>query len=436
MLHFSVPYARASLQSTLRNAPGSSSTMPTKFCSAETAERMAIAAWHHAQQILLDGDEEGSKTKSLSAASDRFRSAIGVGCTAALSTSYDRRGENHGFISICRVVADEHEGPADDSQIVQSFRRHCATYHVKLDKTSGRTRQDEDRVMSEHLVYFLGKSTGVDPDGVQALGETLLYQRSPHDDVQLVLPTLTDDPSFEDTSPYDALEQLCRGRVTNPASVLFMPGTCGQIPVNATVAMPFQAIVLPGSFNPLHKGHVELAQAAQRVMKSKTGVEWPVVFEIAVANADKGSIAADVVRARVDQFVNSATAAHGLWSVAVTNSTLFSQKASLMKNCIFVIGADTAVRLVDKKYYDMDEHKMILVLDQIARDGCSFIVAGRFDDKVTQRFISAEEVVAESIPKIFRHLFVPLDEATFRNDLSSTQLRKKLLETGHEPLKS
>ena len=91
-----------------------------------------------------------------------------------------------------------------------------------------------------------------------------------------------------------------------------------------------------------------------------------------------------------------------------------------------VIGADTAARIVDKKYYDMDEHKMVLALDHIARHECSFVVAGRYDNKVENRFITAEEVLDKYVPPVLRSLFVPLPESAFRNDISSTKIRLQM----------
>ncbi|KAG3112871.1 hypothetical protein PI125_g7835, partial [Phytophthora idaei] len=143
-------------------------------------------------------------------------------------------------------------------------------------------------------------------------------------------------------------------------------------------------------------------------------------------NADKGAIESSTISTRVAQFAGCNTSGLGAWPVLVTNATLFGQKAELLPGCAFIIGADTAVRIVDKKYYDMDEHKMVLALDHIARNECSFVVAGRFDNKVENRFISADEVLDKYVPPVFRYLFVPLPESAFRNDISSTEIHQQM----------
>ena len=48
---------------------------------------------------------------------------------------------------------------------------------------------------------------------------------------------------------------------------------------------PVSGGILSGSFNPLHEGHEEMAQASSRMLGK------PVVYELSVANADKPPLA-------------------------------------------------------------------------------------------------------------------------------------------------
>lgn len=273
---------------------------------------------------------------------------------------------------------------------------------------------EEDRIVSHWLVYVLAKAVDVDPAATRALHDALLADQ--HEEDKLTALTQPD----ENFSSQDPLLAICAGSATQPTSVAFLSEDADSA-VIAVENLDFRGVVLSGSFNPLHQGHVDLALAAQRLVRARSGADLPIAFEIAVANADKGAIAPSTVLQRVAQFTGSGNL--GKWPVLVTNATLFSQKASLLNGCAFVIGADTAVRIVDKKYYDNDEHRMVLTLQQIAVSGCFFVVAGRFDDKVANRYISAEEVLRDSIPTVLKELFVPLSESNFRSDLSSTQIR-------------
>ena len=63
-------------------------------------------------------------------------------------------------------------------------------------------------------------------------------------------------------------------------------------------------------------------------------------------------------------------------NLLITSAPLFSEKANLFPNSTFVIGYDTAVRLIDRKYYNDDEIAMYRALETIDYHNCSFLVAG------------------------------------------------------------
>jgi hypothetical protein len=161
-------------------------------------------------------------------------------------------------------------------------------------------------------------------------------------------------------------------------------------------------LLMPGSFNPLHVGHCELLVSAA----CHAGVEG--AFELTIANADKPPLAGEEVRRRANQFLGRAP----LW---VTRAATFIEKARLFPGCIFVVGADTAERIIQARFYGGSDLAMAAALNELRDQGCRFLVAGRAD--ATGRFISVEEV---PIPAEFRDLFVGLP---FRRDISATQLR-------------
>ena len=83
----------------------------------------------------------------------------------------------------------------------------------------------------------------------------------------------------------------------------------------------------------------------------------------------------------------------------------------------FRIGWDTAVRLVEPRYYGGDEAGMVRALAAIRHLGCRFLVAGRVHDGI---FALPAEV---RVPEGLEDLVSPIPEAAFRCDLSSTELR-------------
>ncbi len=183
-------------------------------------------------------------------------------------------------------------------------------------------------------------------------------------------------------------------------------------------AGPPPLAVLPGSFNPLHHGHLGLAAAAERAL----GVA--VEFELSVTNADKPELAADEVERRVRQFAGRA-------AVWVTRAWAFEQKAAAFPGAAFVVGWDTAVRLVDPRYYAADDARRDASLRALLDAGCRVVVGGRVDAAGAFRVWAGDGLAAE-----YRRLFVPLTEADFRADVSSTALRATRLVPPPTPVPS
>lgn len=168
---------------------------------------------------------------------------------------------------------------------------------------------------------------------------------------------------------------------------------------------PPPAAVLPGSFNPLHHGHTTLAAVAA----GRLGV--PVAFELSIANVDKPELAAEEVARRVAQFA-------GVGPVWVTRAATFAEKADLFPGTAFVVGFDTAIRLIDPRYYGGAPARRDAALRQLAGRGCRVVVGGRVDSAGAFRTWGGEGLADE-----FAGLFLPLSEADFRVDVSSTGLR-------------
>lgn len=163
--------------------------------------------------------------------------------------------------------------------------------------------------------------------------------------------------------------------------------------------------VFPGSFNPLHRGHLALKVAAERFLGRK------IVFELSVSNAEKPMVAQEELRSRIQQF-----AGH---EFALTNSPFFRDKAALFPRSWFVVGIDTAQRIVDPGWYENSEQKLIECFRTFRLNGHRFLVGGRIDH--TGFFCQATSLV---VPESYRDLFVALPESEFREDISSTQIRE------------
>jgi hypothetical protein len=284
---------------------------------------------------------------------------VGVGCTASLATDRPKRGDHRFHVAIRR--GEDGSG-----------------YSLTLAK-GARDREGEEAVLVAVLLNALAEAFGVPGRLPLALlpGEELSEERLP---------------------AADALSAFLRGEV---AAVCVEPD--GRMRADA----PRPALLVPGAFNPAHEGHRRMGATAARLAGAG------VAFEMSVVNVDKPPLAAEEVRRRPAQFAWHAP----LW---LTRAPTFVEKAALFPGATFVVGADTAARIVAPRYYQDSAERLGAALAAIRGHGCSFLVAGRTDG--TGRFLTVADL---SIPAGHGDLFRAIAGTEFRLDLSSTQLRER-----------
>ena len=162
-------------------------------------------------------------------------------------------------------------------------------------------------------------------------------------------------------------------------------------------------LIFPGSFNPLHEGHIKMKELAEK----KTGMH--TTFEICANNADKPPLTFYEIKRTIDQFQNDES-----WML--TSAGRFSEKAEMFPNSVFIIGADTLMRVFDEKFYDSYKD-MMSHIQRFNDHNINFLVFGR---KINKKFISLNNL---KVPEIIVDRCTGIDEEMFRDDISSTEIR-------------
>lgn len=314
---------------------------PAQACSVETAVAMARRARARAAMFAAPGALR-----------------VGLGATAGLVTDRPRQGEHR-----CHIAVATDAGTDVHSIVLEKGRRD---------------RPAEEDLVARAIVLCLAGGCGIGAPSPSVLLEA------------------NERYMKEEVAASDPIDRLVAGSVDR---VTAWPD--GQL----VVSSPAPSVVLPGSFDPLHAGHLLLARVAEDMLQA------PVAMEISVINVDKPPLAADEVRMRLTQFAWRAR-------VELTRAPTFLEKSRLFPGAAFVVGADTAERLVASRYYGDDEARMAVALQEIADGGCRFLVAARADGAGRARALA--DVV---VPARFAHLFTPIPESLFRLDVSSSAIR-------------
>jgi hypothetical protein len=316
---------------------------PPQASSADTAIAMARTARTRAASLAPAGAD-----------------LVGLGATAALVSDRPRRGEHRFHIAFANAA-----GIA-----------HCTGVLAK----GRRDRAAEEDLVSRAIVLWLARACGVAAPSPQSL--------------------LDADEHYAETAVAagDAIDRLLAGEHDR---VTVQPD--GKMMLSA----PQPSVLFPGSFNPIHEGHVLLARVAEELRQQ------PLAFEISVTNVDKPPLAGETVRHRLGQFA---------WKspVELTRAPTFVEKSRLFPGTTFVVGVDTAERLFGPKYYGDDEGRMHAALEEIANARGSFLVAVRVDAAGRLRALSDIPV-----PRRYSDLFTEIPEHRFRSDTSSSEIRAR-----------
>lgn len=287
--------------------------------------------------------------------------AIGLGCTAALATDRERRG-------------------GDRAHLAMRTPQHYHVTAIEFDGSGGRDRLAQEEVLSSVIVQQLALGCGCErASGIELPAWARVEEQS--------LPA------------HSSLERFLRkedGRLE-----IDLEGNEVEVALSSQ-----DRVLLSGSFNPLHSGHRHLLAAAQRISGREPALE------LSITNVDKAELG-------YGELIERVVPLQGEFPLAITRAPTFVEKSRLFPGIWFVIGYDTARRLVEPDYYEGSAEAMVRALEEIGAAGCRFLVAGRIEDGL---FRTLDDIV---LPVgIDPDLLQAVPENEFRNDASSTQIRQ------------
>ena len=393
VLQLNGPYAQEATLKYIENPVES-------FVSLEAANELAITSLKECREIM---------TKSKKSIYDLacLNNCYGVGVSAALATKRWLKGDHRIHI----VVTSDTSRFMFSVNLYKGFPPDPETPEKIF-----RSRTEEDELCGKLVIFIIAYICKV-------VTKEFFFESLYKDNFL----NISDTFKFYEDVFNNPIERLLKSvypqfgnREETVNSILCLPNQDKSFTflINSSLK---NAVILPGSFNPLHKGHIAALQT------SCDSNDSDGVYELCIINIDKPSLTSVEIEKRLEQFKFPNTI-----PVVLTNAPLFVDKAKLFPSNSYAIGIDLVIRLINSKYSEDDEDLMIENILEMTMKGTKFYVSSRTYGKANipddfpikmkdDELISLKDVMP-FVPSILRKYFIenPFNEY---QDLSSFELR-------------
>ena len=175
----------------------------------------------------------------------------------------------------------------------------------------------------------------------------------------------------------------------------------------ATLTESARWAIMPGAYNPPHEGHFGTAK--------QVGEDYgnQVVFEVTAEPPHKDALS-------VQDLLKRAKLLQGYDRIFTRKVPFYIDKARAFPGCPLVMGADAMVRMLDPKWgLNLQE-----VFEEFEERDVMLYLAGR---TVDGKFVTREDIQETLSPELKRLFISQTRPVRGHWDMSSTELRKKLL---------
>lgn len=265
---------------------------PDKFVSEQTARSLAMAAYMKALKLRTEDYP-----------------VVGLACTASLQTipaSEEREGRKHSIFVAMQTATKTVAVTFEIEQYKPPKIDHGFSGY--MDTTGIFYRQVEEEQCVLALLNLLAEGCDLECEPA------------------------TSEANLKFTVTRKEREDEVFGKLlAKSLSKVVYPGKGGENP----------KIIFPGSFNPVHKAHLEMVD----IIRNKENLRDKTIgFEISMFNVDKPPVDFISLRERVEQFEALGE------TVIITNAPTFIEKSNMFPHKSFIVGYDTAVRILDPRY--------------------------------------------------------------------------------------